>query len=84
MSANNNYQERIQRATKQLAQLQARELLATHRLAAKMKEEQKRAELRRRATVADVVFATGAHALDDEELTHLLQDHMNKRSELLH
>jgi len=84
MTGTNHYRDQIQRATERLAQLQARELLANGRRAAKLKGEQKRSELRRRAAVADIVFATGAHTLDDEELAHLLSHHMKKRSSLLH
>jgi len=84
MKATNHYQERIERATRQLAQLQARELLANHRQTAKMKNEKKRAEIRRRADIAEIVFATGAHMLSDEDLTQALQDFMRRREHLIH
>ncbi|HBZ46088.1 MAG TPA: hypothetical protein DEO93_01975 [Stenotrophomonas sp.] len=84
MKATNHYQERIERATRQLAQLQARELLANHRQTAKMKNEKKRAEIRRRGDIADIVFATGAHTLSDETLARALQDFMRKHDHLIH
>jgi len=84
MKATNHYQERIERATRQLAQLQARELLANHRQTAKMKNERKRAEIRRRGEIADIVFATGAHILSDETLAQALQDFMRKHDHLIH
>lgn len=80
----NQYHDRIQRATKQLAQLQARELLATQRREAKTKEQAKREETRRRARVADLVFIAGAHALNDRELEALLTNYMKNRADSLH
>lgn len=84
MKATSHYQERIERATRQLAQLQARELLANHRQTAKMKNEKKRAEIRRRGDIADIVFATGAHMLSDEDLTQALQDFMERQHHVTH
>lgn len=74
MKATDHYHDRIERATRQFAQLQARELLANHRQTAKMKDDRKRAQVRRRADIADIVFATGGHILSDEDLAHALQD----------
>lgn len=84
MKATNHYQERIDRATRQLAQLQARELLANHRQTAKMKSEKNRAEIRRRGDIADIVFATGAHMLSDEDITQALQDFMERQHHVTH
>lgn len=84
MKATSHYQERIDRATRQLAQLQARELLANHRQTAKMKSEKKRAEIRRRGDIADIVFATGAHMLSDEDITQALQDFMERQHHVTH
>nr|WP_313310777.1 hypothetical protein [Stenotrophomonas geniculata] len=78
MTEPTHYHQRIQRATERLAQLQARNLLANHRQTAKMKNEKKRAEIRRRGEIADIVFATGAHMLSDEDLTQALQDFMER------
>lgn len=68
MIKKNHYHERIQRATHQLAQLQARELLASQREAAKAKTERRREEIRRRQRVAEIVFLAGAGSLEDDEL----------------
>lgn len=84
MKATNHYQERIERATRQLAQLQARELLANHRQTTKIKNEKKRAEIRRRGDIADIVFATGAHILSDKDLAQALQDFMRRPDHPLH
>lgn len=76
MSEKSHYHERIQRATQQLAQLQAKELLAGKRRDAQAKKQAKRDELRRKAQVAEIVFQTGAEALPDAELAALLAKHM--------
>ncbi|MCC8582206.1 hypothetical protein LN482_01670, partial [Xanthomonas euvesicatoria pv. euvesicatoria] len=78
------YRDQIQRATERLAQLQAKELLANQRREAKAQETARREEMRRRQRVADLVFQTGAHALDEAELETLLLNHMRDRAGLLH
>ncbi|MDN8644782.1 hypothetical protein Q0S19_09930 [Stenotrophomonas indicatrix] len=80
MTATNHYHDRITRATERLAQLQAKELLANQRRAAKAQEAAKREELKRRHRVADLVWLAGAHSLDDSELLDALNDHMDRRS----
>ncbi|CAD1789551.1 hypothetical protein CPBF426_23640 [Xanthomonas arboricola pv. juglandis] len=84
MTATNHYRDQIQRATERLAQLQAKELLANQRREAKAQETARREEMRRRHRVADLVFQTGAHALDEAELETLLLNHMRDRAGLLH
>ncbi|WP_031422151.1 hypothetical protein [Xanthomonas euvesicatoria] len=84
MTATNHYRDQIQRATERLAQLQARELLANQRREAKAQETARREEMKRRQRVADLVFQTGAHALDEAELEALLLNHMRDRAGLLH
>ncbi len=37
--------------------------------------------MRRRQRVADLVFQTGAHALDDAELESLLREHVTGKSQ---
>jgi len=49
-----------------------------------MKNEKKRAEIRRRGEIADIVFATGAHMLSDEDLTQALQDFMERQHHVTH
>ncbi|MBB5879658.1 hypothetical protein GGR74_000806 [Xanthomonas arboricola] len=84
MTATNHYRDQIQRATERLAQLQAKELLANQRREAKAQETARREEMRRRQRVADLVFQTGAHALDEAELETLLLNYMRDRAGLLH
>jgi len=79
MSEKSHYHERIHRDTQQLAQLQAKELLASQRRDAQAKKEAKRDELRRRAQVAEIVFQAGARELPDMELAALLTKHMANR-----
>ncbi|MEB1182501.1 hypothetical protein VDP30_14045 [Xanthomonas campestris pv. campestris] len=84
MTATNHYRDQIQRATERLAQLQAKELLANQRREAKAQETARREEMRRRQRVADLVFQTGAHALDEAELETLLSSHMRNRAGSFH
>ncbi|AKC81182.1 hypothetical protein XB05_01435 [Xanthomonas arboricola] len=84
MTTTNHYHDQIQRVTERLAQRQARELLAQQRQAVKAKETARREEMRRRQRLADLVFQTGAHALDEAELETLLLNHMRDRTGLLH
>ncbi|MCE4510393.1 hypothetical protein [Xanthomonas hortorum] len=81
MTATNHYRYQIQRATERLAQLQAKELLANQRREAKAQETARREEMNRRQRVADLVFQTGAHALDDAELESLLREHVTGKSQ---
>lgn len=81
MTATNHYRDQIGRAMERLAQLQARELLANKRREAKAQETARREEMKRRQRVADLVFQTGAHELDDTELESLLREHMTSRSQ---
>jgi hypothetical protein len=84
MAEPTHYHQRIQRATERLAQLQARELLATQRRGAKAKEAQRREEAKRRQRVADLVVSTGAHMVEEAELEALLISHMKGRAGSLH
>ncbi|UXB25621.1 hypothetical protein K7567_07655 [Stenotrophomonas maltophilia] len=84
MTATNHCHNRIARATERLSQLQAKELLAHQRREAKAQETAKREEMKRRQRVADPVFLTGAHSLDDTELEALLINHMKARAGSLH
>ncbi|MER2022684.1 MAG: conjugal transfer protein TraD [Stenotrophomonas sp.] len=79
MIATNHYHERIQRATERLAQLQARELLASQRQASKAKQAQRQEEARRRRSVASLVYLAGAEVLDDAELLGALLIHLQSR-----
>ncbi|MCF8839702.1 conjugal transfer protein TraD [Xanthomonas campestris pv. campestris] len=81
MSATNHYHDRIHRATERLAQLQARELLASQRQAVKAKETQRREEAKRRTRVAELVFLAGAEMLDDAELVGTLLRHVESRND---
>ncbi|WP_255470503.1 hypothetical protein [Pseudoxanthomonas sp. 3HH-4] len=80
MTAPNQYHDRIQRATQQLAQLQARELLASQRRDSKAKRKAKMEEARRRARVAELTFLAGAQSLDDAELVGVLRQHIQNRN----
>jgi len=79
MAAPNRYHDRIQRATQQLAQLQARELLANQRQATREKETARRQEAQRRRRVAEIVFLASAQALDDPELFGALLTYLKDR-----
>ncbi|MEB1895205.1 conjugal transfer protein TraD [Xanthomonas campestris pv. campestris] len=81
MSATNHYHDRIHRATERLAQLQARELLASQRQAVKAKETQRREEAKRRTRVAELVFLAGAETLEDAELIGALLRHMESHND---
>ncbi|MCC5087079.1 conjugal transfer protein TraD [Xanthomonas campestris] len=81
MSVTNHYHDRIHRATERLAQLQARELLASQRQAVKAKETLRREEAKRRTRVAELVFLAGAEMLDDEELVGALLRHLESRND---
>ncbi|CTP86378.1 hypothetical protein XTPLMG728_1204 [Xanthomonas translucens pv. poae] len=81
MSATNHYHDRIHRATERLAQLQARELLASQRQAMKAKETQRREEAKRRMRVAELVFLAGAETLEDAELVGALLRHVESRND---
>ena len=76
MAAPNHYHDRIQRATQQLAQLQARELLASQRQATRAKEATRRQEAQRRQRVAEIVFLADAQALEDPELLGALLEYL--------
>lgn len=79
--ATNQYHDRIQRATQQLAQLQAREILAIQRRDSKAKAKAKREEMRRRARVAEIVFLSSTEALEDAELLGALVLHHERRKD---
>lgn len=83
MTAPNHYQDRIQRATQQLAQLQARELFANQRREFKAKEQVKREEARRRARMAELTFLAGAQSLNDAEFVGVLRQHIENRNSYL-
>ncbi|WP_443096856.1 hypothetical protein ACTT2I_10125 [Stenotrophomonas sp. PUT21] len=80
MTATNHYHERIQRATERLAQLQARELLASRRQASKAKQAQRQEEARRRR-VAPLVYLAAAETLEDAELLGSLLIHQQSRTD---
>lgn len=77
----NQYHDRIQRATQQLAQLQAREILAVQRRDSKAKAMAKRDEMRRRTRVAELVFLSSTEALEDAELLGALLLHHERRND---
>lgn len=79
MTATNHYHDRIARATKRLAQLQARELVAGQRRDTRAKEAAKRERARRRHSVAGLVTLAGADGLDDAELLGALLNHLDAR-----
>lgn len=78
----NHFHDRIQRATQQLAQLQAREFLATQRRESKAKEQAKRDEAKRRARLGELAFLARAEALEDAELVGALRIHIQNRGQL--
>ncbi|CTP91550.1 hypothetical protein [Xanthomonas graminis] len=79
MTVTNHYRDQIQRATERLAQLQAKELLASQRREAKTKETAKREEIKRRQRVADLIFLAGAQTLEDAEIIGALLEHTANR-----
>ncbi|WP_166743172.1 hypothetical protein [Xanthomonas cannabis] len=81
MTEPTHYHQRIQRATERLAQLQARELLAIQRQAAKARESHRREEAKRRVRIAELVFLAGAETLDDGELVDALMVHMESSND---
>jgi hypothetical protein len=81
MAEPTHYHQKIQRATERLAQLQARELLASQRQAVKAKEARRREEAKRRMRVAELVFLAGAEALEDAELVGTLLMHVESRND---
>jgi Conjugal transfer protein TraD len=81
MAEPTHYHQRIQRATERLAQLQARELLASQRQAVKAKETQRRDQAKRRMRVAELVFLAGAETLEDAELVGALLRHVESRND---
>lgn len=74
------YHDRIERATQKLAQLQARELLASQRREFKAKQQAKRDEARRRVRVAELAFLAGAQSLEDAEFVGVLRQHIQNRN----
>ncbi|HFF6158298.1 TPA: conjugal transfer protein TraD [Stenotrophomonas maltophilia] len=81
MTEPTHYHQRIQKATERLAQLQARNLLATQRQAAKERAAQRREEARRRVRIAELVFLAGAERLDDGELVGALLLYMDRSND---
>lgn len=81
MSTTDHYQERIARATKRLAQLQARDLLAQQRRDTKSKDLERRVQAKRRKRIADLAILAGADKIDDDELLGALSNHMHARAE---
>ena len=79
MTPTNQYHDRIARATKHLAQLQARELLADQRRESKAKDVAKREQAKRRQRVASIVFLARAESIDDAELLGALLNHLDAR-----
>lgn len=77
MSSTSHYREQIERATSRLAQLQARELLASQRREAKNNAIKRREASLRRRRIADLVFSVGAQDLSDEAIVAALQNQMN-------
>lgn len=82
MTEPTHYHQRIQRATERLAHLQARELLADQRRKNKAKLETERDERNRRKRMVEIIFLSGAQALDDCELLGALMMHVERRQEL--
>lgn len=81
MTEPNHYHQRIQRATERLAQLQARQLLASQRQAERARATQRREEAKRRVRIAELVFLAGAETLDDGELVGTLLLHMDRSTD---
>ena len=81
MSASDHYHDRITRATRRLAQLQARVLIASHRPEAKAQEKGKREQAIRRRRVATLVSLTGADVFRDAELLGALLIHVDVRAD---
>lgn len=81
MSTTDHYLERIARATKRLAQLQARDLLAQQRRDTKSKDLERRVQAKRRKRIADLAILAGADKIDDDELLGALSNHMHARAE---
>lgn len=68
MELNTHLHERIARATNRLAQLQAHELIAAQRKALRARDTVRRAEIRRKHRVAELIFATRSETLSDGEI----------------
>lgn len=81
MTVTDHYHDRIARATKRLAQLQARDLLAGQKRESKAREASKREQVNRRQRVADLVIMAGADGLGDAELVGALLAHLDARIE---
>lgn len=82
MTVTNHYHERIARATKRLAQLQARELLAGQKRESKAREAAKQEQVKRRQHIANLVALAGAEDLEDTEFLGALLNHIDARSDL--
>src|SRR6185437_13352267 len=79
MPPTNQYHDRIARATKSLAQMQVRELLADQRRESRARNAAKREQAKRRQRVASIVFLAGAESIDDAELLGALLSHLDAR-----
>jgi len=82
MTATNHYHDRIARATKRLAQLQARELLAGQKRENKAKDAAKREQAKRRQRVSSLVVLAGAEDLEDTELLGAILNYIDARNDL--
>lgn len=81
MKAINHYQERIERATRQLAQLQARELVANQRRDSRAKDIARRDQDKRRKRLAALIVLAGADQLQDVELLGALLNYIDRRGD---
>jgi hypothetical protein len=82
MTVTDHYHDRIARATKRLAQLQARELLAGQKRVSKAREASKREQVKRRQHISSLVALAGAEDFEDTELLGALLNHIDARSDL--
>ncbi|MBW8375968.1 hypothetical protein [Stenotrophomonas sp.] len=81
MKATSHYQDRIERATRQLAQLQVRELIANQRKDSKAKDIARRDQEKRRKRLAALIVLAGADQLQDVELLGALLNHIDRRGD---
>ena len=81
MPSSEHLHDRIARATSRLAQLQARELLASQRQAVRERAAAKRHEARRRRELAELVWLAGAQDLPDGELVGVLLAYLERADE---
>jgi hypothetical protein len=84
MKSTEHLRAQIDRSTQRLAQLRARELISEQRDAARTRETNRRANMRRKFELGSLVIAAGAGELDGEELVGALLSYREKVTEPAH